>query len=102
MKPITVPEVALTLLRSLGAAEAADDLDNAEVVFESGGGWHQGTERVSPNAARWLIRHVMLRLTSEPRAKLERWELNEYGREAARTGVIPDVVLAALKKCASS
>lgn len=98
MVNVKVPPVAHSMLRSMLAAQERDDLEDAELVYEQGAGWWLGLDRVSGSASQWLIRHVLISRDSEPSAALERWKLNEHGCEAARTGVVPRMVVDALAK----
>lgn len=89
-----VPPGALIVMRRMLAAED----DDAELVHEEGAGWWLSHDRISAATCLWMVRHVVISLTSELGAQVERWELNEHGREAARTGRVPDELVKLLRK----
>jgi hypothetical protein len=85
---------ATQILNSMVEAETRDDHENAEIVCEGITCW-LGEDRLSRRTVTVLIRHVAVRLASEP-GSLERYVINETGRNILKDPTVADDVLASL------
>jgi hypothetical protein len=85
---------AIEVLKTMIAAEQADDHDEAEIVCEGRSCW-LGTERLTRKLVDSLVLHVAVSHVSEP-GSLERYVINGTGRRIADSPEIANAILKAL------
>jgi hypothetical protein len=68
--------------------------EDAELTYEKGAaGWWIGLDKISGVVANVLIRHCLVSMDQYSRVgEFERWTLNETGREALKTGILPQIL----------